>query len=797
MIDTTIGNFRIDELLGEGGMGVVYRGTDLSLDRTVAIKVLNSDLSRSPELVQRFRSEARAQANLNHVNLATLYTFLVHEGRAMMVMEFIQGETIDHMINRRGPIPSQEAIPIFKQALLGLGYAHRSGVIHRDIKPSNIMLNTQGIVKVMDFGIAKVMGNRGMTRTGTQLGTPYYMPPEVVMNNPVDIRSDVYSLGVTLYEMLSAHVPFPGETDYQILSAHVNTPPPPPTRYYPYIPSGIQNAVLKALEKNPDHRFQSVEEFGAALERSEDFSYAPQGLSVATSAATAAPSTLAPPPPLAAPYSPPPLPGPVGAGQTQHVTQTIPPLAATQSIYIPPPGPHAAAAKQPFWTRPRMVVAGVCTLLVLVLLGWLIPEPGRQRVGSGDEPAAQTKADPNKSAAPTGTIEIPMGGEPASAAPASAGTAPASGSSAPASSASDLKVAFRAASPSIKLGQTAHLVWSVQGAKEVTITPGIGTVKAEGSMDIPLRRTTEFKLVAKGADGHAITNSAVVNVEEAQTPAPVRLTAEFDAQNGRIPSGQSAVLRWSVPGATEVSISPGVGTVPAQGSVRVSPAQTTQYFLTARGPGGSVASSTTTITVDPPVVAAVRIAFDAVPNIIQQGQYTTLRWSLANARTATIEPEPGVLHQVNGQQRVAPAATTTYRLTAHAADGTATTASFTVQVEPRTVTPPPAPSAAVGHVFNVVHDHQGALGNTAVWLSCWGQIQVSGGRLRYVVTGSTDNRRDNFDIALSDIQEAKLNRMPIRARPSFHIRVGGQTLNFVPANATTSQIVGEIEQGRR
>src|SRR5260370_41671818 len=115
------------------------------------------------------------------------------------------------------------------------------------------------------------------------------MPPEVIMNNPVDIRSDIYSLGVTLYEMLSAHLPFPGETDYQILSAHVNTPPPPPSRYYPYIPRGTQNAVLKALEKNPDHRFQSVEEFGAALERTEDFTYAP-GFSVAASAATASPS---------------------------------------------------------------------------------------------------------------------------------------------------------------------------------------------------------------------------------------------------------------------------------------------------------------------------------------------------------------------------------------------------------------------------------------------------------------------------------------------------------------------------
>src|SRR6202171_4787994 len=316
MIDTVIGNFRIDEPLGEGGMGVVYRGTDLSLDRVVAIKVLNSDLSRSPDLVQRFRAEARAQANLNHVNLATLYTFLVHEGRAMMVMEFIQGETIDHMINRRGPIPSQDAVPIFRQALLGIGYAHRSGVIHRDIKPSNIMLNNQGIVKVMDFGIAKVMGNRGLTRTGAQLGTPFYMSPEVIMNNPVDIRSDIYSLGITLYEMLSAHLPFPGDTDFHILTAHVNTPPPPPSRFYPYIPSGIQNAVLKAIEKNPDHRFQSVEEFGAALEHTQDFTYA-TGVSVAASAAIAAPTALAPPPPLAAPFSPPPLPGPIGAGQTQ------------------------------------------------------------------------------------------------------------------------------------------------------------------------------------------------------------------------------------------------------------------------------------------------------------------------------------------------------------------------------------------------------------------------------------------------------------------------------------------------
>jgi len=137
---------------------VVYKAVDTSLDRLVAMKVLAADLSRNPELVERFRAEARAQANLNHTNLATLYAFLVHDGNAFMVMEFIEGETFESMIRRRGPIPQNDAVPLFKQALLGIGYAHRAGIIHRDIKPSNLMLNKYGIVKVMDFGIAKVLG---------------------------------------------------------------------------------------------------------------------------------------------------------------------------------------------------------------------------------------------------------------------------------------------------------------------------------------------------------------------------------------------------------------------------------------------------------------------------------------------------------------------------------------------------------------------------------------------------------------------------------------------------------------
>jgi serine/threonine-protein kinase len=266
MIGTQIGSYQIIEQIGEGGMGVVYRGVDVTLDRPVAIKVLSQELVGTPALVERFRAEARAQANLNHTNIATLYSFMQVDGVCVMVMELLDGETFDQIIRRRGVIPAEEAVPLFRQALLGIGFAHRMGIVHRDIKPSNIMLTKSGIVKVMDFGIAKVLGGQRLTRTGTRMGTVAYMSPEQIRNMPVDIRSDIYSLGATLYEMFTAHLPFESESDFQVMSDHVNTIPPPPTRYYPYIAPGFEQCVMKALEKNPDQRFQTVEEFGAGLE---------------------------------------------------------------------------------------------------------------------------------------------------------------------------------------------------------------------------------------------------------------------------------------------------------------------------------------------------------------------------------------------------------------------------------------------------------------------------------------------------------------------------------------------------
>jgi hypothetical protein len=381
----------------------------------VAMKVLNPDLSKNPELVERFRAEARAQANLNHTNLATLYAFMVHQGTAIMVMEFVEGETFAQIIRRRGPIPEVEAIPLFRQALLGIGYAHRAGILHRDIKPSNLMLNKNGLVKVMDFGIAKVIGARGMTRTGTQLGTLAYMSPEQIQNRNVDIRSDIYELGITLYEMLTGHLPFESDSEFQIMQDHVYTPPPPPSKYYPYINKGVENVILKSIEKNSDARFQTVEQFGAALEHPESLVYTPSvapadaptmsigggstlshpHLSVsavppvAPPAATPAPSSaasgavayLATPVPL--PTAVPTAPSNPAIGATRIPAPTILQSSAPASAYLPTQAPVAAAKSK----KPLIIAAAALALLLVVgVAAYQIFNP-TPHSGAGSSPA--------------------------------------------------------------------------------------------------------------------------------------------------------------------------------------------------------------------------------------------------------------------------------------------------------------------------------------------------------------------------------------------------------------------------
>jgi serine/threonine protein kinase len=271
MIGTVIHEqYRILELLGEGGMGVVYRALDTELDREVALKFLKAEVGDNQMLIKRFRDELRTLAGFNHPNITTLYTSFSWQARPVMVMELVEGEALNRMVERRGPIPAQICVPLIAQAIAGVGVAHRKGIIHRDLKPANLMLSKAGTVKVMDFGIAKIEDSPGLTRTSFALGTPFYMAPEQIDPvrfgmKTVDTRADIYSLGVTLYELLAGQVPFTGPTEFSIHRAHLEEPPAPPTTHYPHIPAPIVEAVLRAMAKDPRDRFQTAEEFGAAL----------------------------------------------------------------------------------------------------------------------------------------------------------------------------------------------------------------------------------------------------------------------------------------------------------------------------------------------------------------------------------------------------------------------------------------------------------------------------------------------------------------------------------------------------
>jgi serine/threonine-protein kinase len=256
-----IGQYRILSELGAGGMGVVYRAMDLLLEREVAIKRLRSEYASSPSVLERFRKEAQLQAKLNHPNIAQLYTLIQDGDSLCIVMEFIDGAVLRNFM----PMPWQSAVPVALQILEALDYAHRRGVLHRDIKPENIVIDREGTVKVMDFGIAHALGAARLTRERVVIGTLEYMPPERILNREMDQRSDLYSVGVLLFEMLCGRLPFSSDSEYELLRAQVEAAPPPVGQFVAGIPEFVAEAVRRALEKDPGNRYPSCGDMATVL----------------------------------------------------------------------------------------------------------------------------------------------------------------------------------------------------------------------------------------------------------------------------------------------------------------------------------------------------------------------------------------------------------------------------------------------------------------------------------------------------------------------------------------------------
>ena len=259
--------YELEELVGTGGMSSVYRAHDRLLDRKVALKVLHEQYTDDEEYVERFRREARAVAALSHPNIVTVIDRGEHGGRQFIVFEYVAGENLKQLINRRGPAPVTTALELGIQMARALSFAHQQGLVHRDVKPQNVLLNGEGEAKVTDFGIARSLDvQHGMTQTGTVLGTSDYIAPEQAQGQRVDEQTDVYSLGVVLYELLTNEVPFPGENFVAVAMRHINEEPPSIRDKRPDVSPRLEAAIHRAMAKDAADRFPTMIAFCQELD---------------------------------------------------------------------------------------------------------------------------------------------------------------------------------------------------------------------------------------------------------------------------------------------------------------------------------------------------------------------------------------------------------------------------------------------------------------------------------------------------------------------------------------------------
>ncbi len=412
MIGSVVGNYKIIDKIGEGGMGAVFKGVDLMLEREVAIKMLRPELARQPNVVERFRTEAVTLAKLNHPNVATLHSFFRQGEDFFMVMEFVRGRTLDDVIRAQGAMQCNQAIELFCMALEGIDHAHKMGIVHRDIKPANMMLTETGSIKVMDFGIARVLGTDRLTRAGHLIGTVEYMSPEQVRGEETDARSDIYSLGILLYEMLTGRVPFNSTSEYELMRCQIEDAPTPPRAHAPHIPLLVEQAIMRSLAKKREARYQSASEFRAVLMQTNTGAVTPRVEDpAARTGGYSAPATRLDPamqmaPPFGDVVKATRLAGdqsfaPAATGGEVKATRLGQPEAAAAysqgapGYYAPPPAVQSPAGRPSFLSKlnwKHYAGAGALALVAIMAGAFAL-------VGGGDKPVV---IPPKSTAAPSG-----------------------------------------------------------------------------------------------------------------------------------------------------------------------------------------------------------------------------------------------------------------------------------------------------------------------------------------------------------------------------------------------------------
>lgn len=617
LVDQTLGQFQIIEQVGKGGMAIVYKAYQANLQRHVAIKVLSPKLADDMDLVKRFLREARSAAAIQHPNVMIIHDVGSEGEIHYIVTEFLEGMTLGQLLQQEGALDPKRIVNITRQIASALDYAHSRGYIHRDIKPSNIMIDPErnDHVTLMDFGLVQVSGGSRITRTGFIMGTPDYMSPEQAKGDPIDHRTDIYSLGVTVYHMLTGDVPFSKSTPHAVLLAHIMEDPPSMSISDKEISFEVESVVRKAMNKDPKDRYEWAGEMATDLDTATMSPMSFTAPPIRPSMYPQAPVAMPPGPPQYAqtpgggmtsyPQTPPPG---APAGYTQTPPTGVPPYAQT-----PPAGTTPYPPRQrPRWVWPVVGLGSFAVLATLIILGIVFWPQISALFGGAPTPTAVATG-PTPTAAP--------------------------------------KVESFVVSPrEITQGDSVNIEWRVSGVSSVSIHPNVReNASSSGSMTHKPEGTIEYKLVFEGGESQTIK----VVVQEREGAPQIEL---FEVTPSEAVRGSKAELSWKVVGTTtrvEIAANFQSTAASAEGTMPVNADDTTVYVLSACNGDLCTTESVTLQVVDPtatpeptetPLPTPTATATETAVPPTSTAAPPTATTAPQPAATATPKPASGVIH---------------------------------------------------------------------------------------------------------------------------------------------------------